>query len=267
MEKNWITILFILIFLVGACSKDADTEQKVKIELSDSELYFTSEAAVQTVTTVGEDWTFGPNMIIDGENFLLDSDKTGGVIEIESGKLDNGREGIVKIVGEWFTIVRKNKTITISVLEARTHTTDKRKRTLSIDLKGDDCVETLAVIQMIQIAPGIVDDTIGLSIKDFIFNAVDSENELSTSGESWEFSNIYINGKCYGLDELEVEYSMLAQKYTAMKVVGPWFTVSRDTKKIKIILEGNNTSHERKLVIMLEDGDYWDYINIVQDVY
>lgn len=118
-----------------------------------------------------------------------------------------------------------------------------------------------------RIAPGIVDDTIGLSVGELTFNAESSVQEVSTLGESWEFSNIYVDGKCYALDGLEIEYSMLAQKHTAIKIMGSWFTINRDVNKINISLRENKTPRERMLTITVADGDYWDYINVVQGVY
>lgn len=264
MKKRKV-VLLVLIFLLGACSKDV--EKKETIGLSNSELYFTSEASVQTVTTAGEDWTFGSSMTIDGENYLLSSDETNEILEIEYKKLKNGHDEIVKIVGEWFTIIRKGTEITISLSEARTHRLNRKERMLSLDLKGNSCMETLNVVLIMRIAPGIVDDTIGLSVEELTFNAESSVQEVSTLGESWEFSNIYVDGKCYALDELEIEYSMLAQKHTAIKIMGSWFTINRDVNKINISLRENETPRERMLTITVADGDYWDYINVVQGVY
>ncbi len=105
------------------------------------------------------------------------------------------------------------------------------------------------------------DDIIKLSTRKVDFVAKADSVIIKTEGDWWWVEHIQLNDSIYsyyGNDSIDLE----SDHY---KIVGDDFVVERRDKNTLFVKLNENTSGvERKLVISLEAGDYFDYVAITQ---
>ena len=105
------------------------------------------------------------------------------------------------------------------------------------------------------------DDNIKLSTKNVAFDAKADSVIITTEGDWWLVNGISINGISsiyYNRDSIDLE----SNSYT---IEGDCYTVERrDKNTLFVKMNENLTGKERKMLITLEAGDYFDYVGIKQ---
>ena len=105
---------------------------------------------------------------------------------------------------------------------------------------------------------GIWDDNIKLSQKEVQFDANENTIVITTEGEGWWIAEIT-------LDNANVDISSIDTTVDNFVIDEPEFSIERkNTTEIHITVAKNETGVERKLLIILEAGDYFDHIIVTQ---
>ncbi|MDN4754491.1 BACON domain-containing carbohydrate-binding protein [Porphyromonadaceae bacterium W3.11] len=103
------------------------------------------------------------------------------------------------------------------------------------------------------------DDTIKLSEKKVEFNSDKNSKTITTQGDKWWVGDISIEGENL---HLTPEQGTHKEDFKFSK---DYLTVERDKKSITITMDENKTNAKREVVIILQAGDYFDYIHVTQD--
>jgi hypothetical protein len=103
------------------------------------------------------------------------------------------------------------------------------------------------------------DDNIKLSQKTATINSNVNSITITTESTNWWLSGIYLNNNRIDLTSVD----RLSKNFV---IANPDFQVERkeDGKKIFITLNQNNTNSERILAISMQNGDYFDGVQIIQ---
>ncbi len=108
---------------------------------------------------------------------------------------------------------------------------------------------------------GLWDDNIKLSLKYAEFDADADSVIIKTEGDWWWINEISVNDSSYqyyGNDDIDME----SESYT---IVEDFFIVERSDKNTLFVkMEKNDSSNDRVMSIVLQAGDYFDYVNIKQ---
>ncbi|MFD0932766.1 hypothetical protein ACFQ0R_09195 [Psychroflexus salinarum] len=101
------------------------------------------------------------------------------------------------------------------------------------------------------------DDNIGLSQKEVQFNASENSIVITTKGEGWWINGVSLNG--------ETDFEQTENSDGDFLVDENEFMIERrNSKELYIEMSPNTTGTERKLIIGLQNGNYFDGITIVQ---
>lgn len=101
-------------------------------------------------------------------------------------------------------------------------------------------------------------DNIELSAKEAIFSSQTDSIEISTEGTQWWINDINADGRYIYSDSSEV-----VKDY--VRFDGDWFTVEKQGKqKLIVKVSENKSKNSRKMVITVEAGNYFEYINVLQ---
>jgi len=101
-------------------------------------------------------------------------------------------------------------------------------------------------------------DRIKLSTKKADLRAENDSVIISTDGGSWWINDVNANGSYFYADPDEND-----NDYTNVK--GDWFSVEKQGKKRLVVkVSENKSKNARKMIITLESGNYFDYINVFQ---
>ena len=105
------------------------------------------------------------------------------------------------------------------------------------------------------------DDNIKLSQKELTFSADSGSQIVTTRGKSWWIHGIGLNDNWdYDLDDVDTTQ----ENFT---IEEPEFVVDRiDATEIRISMSENLSGQQRVLIIGLQAGNYFDSIEVVQDV-
>jgi len=103
------------------------------------------------------------------------------------------------------------------------------------------------------------DDNIKLSQKTATLNSNENSITITTESTFWWLSEISLNSKNIDLTNTE----KISKNFV---ITNSDFQVERkeDGKKIIITLNENSTNSERILIVMLQNGDYFDSVKITQ---
>lgn len=117
----------------------------------------------------------------------------------------------------------------------------------------------LATFFFISCEKGIWKDNIKLSTKSLVFNSSQNLATITTESTFWWLNQISFNGNNVDLGDLD----KVSKNFI---VTEPDFTVERkeDGKKIVVTMNPNTTNAERKLLISLQSGDYFEGISVTQ---
>jgi hypothetical protein len=103
------------------------------------------------------------------------------------------------------------------------------------------------------------DDIIQLSTKKVNFDAKANDVTITTKGEWWWITEVTVNNEYFGVPQ---NINLEADSYIFQENC---FTVERvDKHTLHIAIDENLTNAERKIVIGLEAGDYFDWVTIIQ---
>lgn len=116
----------------------------------------------------------------------------------------------------------------------------------------------LALPFLIQLSCGLHGDNIHLSEKEFVFNAEGDSAVVTTKGTSWYIVELKIDSTRY----YDFRYSHSDESYTI--IWGDLHVEKRNNQTLFIKTAQNPSRHKRTFQIVLESGDYFDYININQ---
>ncbi len=106
---------------------------------------------------------------------------------------------------------------------------------------------------------GSWDDIIELSQSEVLFTSDADSIIVTTNGEGWWISNISFN-------EEELDLSSLDTTKDQFDIIETEFIVSRNSKKeMQIKITENDSLQERKLIIGLQAGNYFDHLRIIQE--
>lgn len=105
-----------------------------------------------------------------------------------------------------------------------------------------------------------ITDTIGLSAKQILLSSFKDSKVISTKGKWWWINAIEDESKVlkpnYKGDEIGTEN---------IEVVGEWFKVERvNMQTIRISVEENTNTSTREITVILQSGNYFDYIKVEQ---
>lgn len=106
---------------------------------------------------------------------------------------------------------------------------------------------------------GIWDDNIKLSQKTATLNSDMNSITILTESTYWWLASI-------SLDNNNIDLTNIDKHSKNFLITNSDFQVERkeDGKKIIITLNHNNTNSDRILIITLQNGDYFDYVKIIQ---
>lgn len=97
-------------------------------------------------------------------------------------------------------------------------------------------------------------DTIGLSQKEIEFSNKLDSCLIKTRNDDWSFSSIHI------LDDIKDEY----RSFYGIRMIGDWFYIEKRYNGIFVKVHINNSYCRRKLIITIQDRNYFDYLQINQ---
>jgi len=101
-------------------------------------------------------------------------------------------------------------------------------------------------------------DNIKLSQKEVNFSAESNTVDVITEGSKWWIGEIFLDNKNYDLSDVNTQ----AANFVISKED---FSISRiDSKKLHIEVFANDTRDDRVLKIFLQNGDYFDVIEVRQ---
>jgi len=103
-----------------------------------------------------------------------------------------------------------------------------------------------------------LNDRIKLSSKRIELNPGNDTAILHTEGDEWWVNDVSANGNYFyaQADDFDKDFT---------KIEGDWFSVEKSGKHTLIVkVSENNSKNERKMVITLESGNYFDYIDVYQ---
>lgn len=105
------------------------------------------------------------------------------------------------------------------------------------------------------------DDNIKLSLKSAEFSAKADSITIKMEGDGWWINEISVNDSSYqfyGNDDVDME----SESYT---ITEDLFVVERSDKNTLFVkMENNDSGTERTMTIVLQAGDYFDYVNLKQ---
>ena len=135
--------IFFLLMMIGLISCDKETSepngyQGDTIKLSTKELSFSSQPSTKEVTTEGEQWVIS---LIANEDTDLDYSKDNIVMTI--GDVGKNENTPLKIEGDWFTITRELKKITVELKDNDTN----KKRVVKIGVADRNYFDRITVEQ------------------------------------------------------------------------------------------------------------------------
>ncbi|MNG17932.1 hypothetical protein D3C84_1019530 [compost metagenome] len=106
---------------------------------------------------------------------------------------------------------------------------------------------------------GIWDDNIKLSQKTATLNSDMNSITILTESTYWWLASI-------SLDNNNIDLTNIDRHSKNFVITNSDFQIERkeDGKKIIITLNHNNTNTDRILIITLQNGDYFDYMKIIQ---
>lgn len=111
---------------------------------------------------------------------------------------------------------------------------------------------------LIQLSCGLHGDNIHLSEKEFVFEAKGDSTVVTSKGTSWYIVELRIDSVRY----FDFRYYSSDESYTIIR--GDLQVEKRNPKTLLIKTARNPSRHRRNFQIVLESGDYFDYINISQ---
>ena len=107
------------------------------------------------------------------------------------------------------------------------------------------------------------DDIIKLSTKNVEFAAKADSVTITTGGDWWWINGISLGDSTYSYYNRE-DINLESNSYIIME---DCFVVERrDKNTLFVKLDENNSENERLLTIVLEAGNYFDYVNVRQSV-
>ena len=108
---------------------------------------------------------------------------------------------------------------------------------------------------------GIWGDIIKLSTKSAEFSAKADSVTIKTEGDWWWVNEISINDNTYSYYHRS-DINLQSDHYS---IKGDCFVVERrDKNTLFIKMEENLTGEDRLMTVVIEAGDYFDYVNIKQ---
>lgn len=257
-------LIWMFLFLVAfsACSSDDEQDGTVppnasgseseevltggnSIDLSLREVAFNWREDTVLVTTGGEGW-YIDSIIVDSNIYVIpDADRS-----------KHASTGLFEITCDWITLKCEGKEM---LLIANSRNFEIKERSFVVYLHNGDNTDVLKGTQE-QIRDGDWDDMIGLSSRSVSFgNHCDTVCIQTRYKTGWWFASVNIDGKMY-MGTLEEWEQQIAGKFRG---VYDWLTIDYDDGTIMMIADTNN-GPERRFVIDLEAGNYFDSITGVQ---
>lgn len=106
------------------------------------------------------------------------------------------------------------------------------------------------------------DDNIKLSTKIVHFDKNKNTATVKTRGSSWWINGVLVNGK----DFLTAQDQNIDPTQDSYTLKGEWFTVKKKNKTtLNINVDENGSETERKIIIHLQAGNYFDRVAITQE--
>lgn len=106
------------------------------------------------------------------------------------------------------------------------------------------------------------DDNINLSTRLIHFDKNKNAATVKTRGSSWWINGVLVNGK----DFSSAQDQNIDLKLDSYTFKGDWFTVEKkDKTTLNIDMDENHTETERKIIIHLQAGNYFDRVSITQE--
>ncbi len=104
------------------------------------------------------------------------------------------------------------------------------------------------------------EDPIHISKKSIQFDAELNTITITTKGTTWKLIEISYNNSI-------IDLSGINPQATTFKVENPNFIFERkNSKEIFIEMSANYTGNEKKLIAVLQDGDYYGQITVLQTI-
>lgn len=104
------------------------------------------------------------------------------------------------------------------------------------------------------------EDPINISKKEILFNAELNTATISTKRTTWKLLEISYNNSIIDLSGINPQSS-------SFRVENPNFIFERkNSKEIYLEMSANYTGNEKKLIAILQDGDYFGQITVLQTV-
>lgn len=139
MGKTFLILMAASLFL--SCNKNASEPigyQDNTIKLSADKLSFTASSASKEVLTEGSQWKL---FLITNEDVTLDYSVND--LQITTGDIAHYENTPMKIEGDWFTVTRELKKVTVDVKQNNTN----KKRILKIGVNDRNYFDRIVVEQ------------------------------------------------------------------------------------------------------------------------